>query len=178
MSSSNSATRTRARTVKLKPLSAKQRGEKATLLLRQTLDLPPIEGDVPVFGAALAEVASEESMRNLRFADAVRERYRELLAQQPAPKPKGTSSQEPLPPLVPIRRIEGYRADPFSPPDPHFLIQLYGYSQLNRALQDYTPAMLKETAAKVQQDHPGTKPTSKAAKQALIDYIVKYSGRE
>jgi hypothetical protein len=161
--------------VKVKPLSAKQRGEKATLLLRETLDLPVIEGDATVFGAALAEAASEESMRNVRFAEAVRERYRDLLAQQPAPKPKSVSPKEPLPPLVPIRRIEGYRADPFSPPNPQFLIQLYGYAQLDRALQDYTPAMLKETAAKVQQDHPGTKPTSKAAKQALIDYIVKYS---
>ena len=175
MPSSNGATQTRTRTVKVKPLSAKQRGEKAILLLRQTLELPATEGDAMVFGAALAEIASEESMCNTRFADAVRERYRELLAQQPAPKPKGARSREPLPPLVPIRRIEGYRADPFSPPDPQFLVQLYGYSQLDRALQDYTPDMLKEAAAKVQQDHPGTKPTSKAAKQALIDYIVKYT---
>lgn len=173
MSSSNGATRTR--TVKVKPLSAKQRGEKAALLLRETLDLPAIEGDATVFGAALAEAASEESARNMRFADAIRERYRELLAQQPAPKPKGGASIGALPPLVPIRRIEGYRADPFSAPDPQFLIQLYGYTQLARALQDYTPAMLKETAAKVQQDHPDTKPSSKTAKQALIDYIVKYS---
>src|SRR5689334_12573893 len=110
--SSSGATKTRTRTVAPRPLTAKQRNDKAMLLLRQTLDLPAIEGDATVFGAALTEVASEESARNIRFADAVRERYRELLAQQPAPKQKGASPKELLPPLVPIRRIDGYRADP------------------------------------------------------------------
>ena len=80
-----------------------------------------------------------------------------------------------LPRLVLIRHSEGYRADLFSPPDPHFLTQLYGDRQLDRALQDYTLDMLNEAAAKVQQDHPGAKPTSKASKQAVIDYIVRYS---
>lgn len=176
MSNSNGAIQTR--NMATKPLTAKQQSEKAMLLLRQTLNLPAMAGDAIIFGTALAEVASEESTRNTRFADAVRERYCELLAQQSAPKQRGAGSKEALPPLIPIRRIEGYRADPFSPPDPQFLIQLYGYSQLDRALQDYTASMLKETAAKVQQNHPGTKPTSKAAKQALIDYIVKYSHTE
>jgi hypothetical protein len=98
------------------------------------------------------------------------------MAQQPAPKPGGVDTKAELPPLVPIRRIEGYRANPFAPPDPQFLIQLYGTHQLDRALQDYTLDMLKETATKVQADHPGTKPGSKAKKQSVIDYIVQYSG--
>jgi hypothetical protein len=166
-------TRIRARTATTKPLSVKQRGEKATLSLRQALNLPVADGDTTAFAAALAEIASEESTRNARFADALRARYHDFMTQQPAAK-RGASKAE-LPPLVPIRRIEGYRADPFSPPDPHFLIQLYGDHQLDRALQDYTLDMLKETATNVQTAHPGTKPRSKASKQAVIDYIVRYS---
>jgi hypothetical protein len=165
----------RTRTTTTKPLSVKQRGETATQSLRQALNLPAATGDAAVLGTALAEIASEESTRNTRFADAVRERYRELMAQQPAPKPGSTSPKEELPPLVPIRRIEGYRADPFKPPDPRFLIQLYGHHQLARALQDYTLEMLKETAVKVQQEHPGTKPTSRSNKKAVIAYIVEHS---
>ncbi len=90
------------------------------------------------------------------------------------PIKRGGSKAE-LPPLVPIRRIEGYRADPFSPPDPLFLTRLYGDHQLDRALQDYTLDFLKLTAANVQAAHPGTKPASMAKKQAVIDYIVRYS---
>jgi hypothetical protein len=35
--------------------------------------------------------------------------------------------------------------------------------------------MLKETVANVRAAHPGTKPISLAKKQAVIDYIVRYS---
>ncbi len=172
MSSRGQATRARA-SVATKPLSIKQRGERAANALRQTLNLPAVDGDAAAFTTALTELAEEESARNSRFADTLLARYRELMAQQP-PTKRGAAKVE-LPPLVPIRRIEGYRADPFSPPDPHFLTQLYGDNQLDRALQDYTLEMLKETAANVQAAHPGTKPTSKASKQAVIDYIVRYS---
>jgi hypothetical protein len=165
--------RTRTRTTIVKPLSVKQRGENATLSLRQALNLPVADGDTTAFGTALAEIAAEESMHNTRFVDAIRARYHDLIAQQPAPKRGGSKAE--LPALVPIRRIEGYRADPFSPPDPHFLAQLYGTHQLNRALQDYTLDKLKDTAANVQAAHPGTKPTSKSSKQAVIDYIARYS---
>src|SRR5258707_14269330 len=173
MSSRGSTTRMRAATTT--PLSLKQRGEKATLILRQTLNLPATDADATVFGTALAEIASKESIRNARFANAVRERYQALLVQKPVKKSSSTGAKGELPPLVPIRRIEGYRADPFNPPDPRFLTQLYGNQQLDRALQDYTLEMLKETAAKVQREHPGTKPTSMARKQAVTDYIVRYA---
>ncbi|MGO8950175.1 MAG: hypothetical protein ACLQUY_21465 [Ktedonobacterales bacterium] len=169
----------RARTTSVKttkPLSAKERGEKATESLRQALGIPLVQGDAAVFGAALAEIAVEESRYNARFASAVRERYQELMAQQPTPKSVSAKQKPDLPPLVLIHRVEGYRADPFSPPNPRLLIHMYGVHQLDRALQDYTLDMLKDTAAKVQSEHPGTKPRSKASKQSVIDYIVQYSG--
>jgi hypothetical protein len=80
---------------------------------------------------------------------------------------------------VPIERSvssQVVQINPFAPPDPHEIIDVYGYHQLGRALQDYTLDMLKQTAAKVQAEHPDTKPKSKSSKAAVIDYIVQYSG--
>jgi hypothetical protein len=158
-----------------KPPTVKRRGETATENLRQFLGIPVVQGDATAFGAALAEIAFEESTRNARFASALRERYHELMAQQPAQKQGSSKQKTELPPLVLINRVEGYRADPFSPPNPKLLIHMYGAGQLDRALQDYTLDMLKETLAKVQAEHPGTKPESKASKQSVIDYIVQQS---
>ncbi|HEV2458223.1 MAG TPA: hypothetical protein VGS80_07640 [Ktedonobacterales bacterium] len=68
------------------------------------------------------------------------------------------------------------KSDPFSPPDPQYLIQAYGLRQLDRALQDYMLDTLKQTADRIQASHPGSKPKSRASKQSVIDYIVQYSG--
>ena len=51
---SNRGDATRTRTAKAKPLSVKQRGDKATLSLRQTLGLPATTNDAAVLGTALA----------------------------------------------------------------------------------------------------------------------------
>lgn len=53
---------------------------------------------------------------------------------------------------------------------------LYGRNQLRSALEYYRLDMLKEAAAKIEHEHPGTCPTSKSSKAAVIDYIVTYSG--
>jgi hypothetical protein len=171
--STSSATRQSVSATRAPRVSPKQQAVKATEQLRDVLRLPGIEGDTNAFTTALAEVAANESRHNPRFAEAVRVRYQELTAQLKAPGGRGKSP--PLADLVPIRRIEGYRADPFSPPDPQFLTQLYGLSQLPSALQYYRLETLKETATKIEREHPGTRPTSRSSKAAVIDYIVKYS---
>lgn len=153
----------------------RKRADNATSMVRQALALPVRPGDANAFVAALAEIAAEESKRNRRFADAIRNRYDELMHEQSTALKSKKTSKADLPPLVPIRRIDGYQADPFSPPDTRFLAQLYGETQLPRALHDYTLDMLKEAALKVQANHPGTKPTSRANKAAVIAYLVKYS---
>jgi len=156
----------------------KQRGIEATRNLRDALNLPTDLGDAAALGTALAEVAAEESRRNSRFADAVKQRYDEVMRLR-APVPKNGTRKQELPPLVPLERSQYSKrvvVDPFAPPDPHEIIDVYGYHQLGRALQDYTLDMLKQTAAKVQDEHPGTKPRSKSSKAAVIDYIVEYSG--
>jgi hypothetical protein len=156
----------------------KQRGIEATRNLRDALNLPTDLNDAAALGTALAEVAAEESRRNPRFADAVKQRYDDVMRlRTPAPRP--TTRRQELPPLVPLERSEYSKrvvVDPFAPPDPHDIIRVYGYHQLNRALQDYTLDMLKQTAANVQAAHPGTKPKSRSSKAAVIDYIVQYSG--
>jgi hypothetical protein len=76
--------------------------------------------------------------------------------------------------LVPIRRdLPWHPIDPFAPPDPAYLIQVYRSHQLDRALQEYTLPILKRTADVVQAAHPGTKPRNKSVKQSVIDYIVQ-----
>jgi hypothetical protein len=155
-----------------------QRAVEATRNLRAALNLPSEVDDTGILGTALAEQAAEESRRNPQFARGVRQRYEELAAlrgttTKPAPKKRA------LPPLVPVGQMEPgerFHLDPFAPPDPRFLIRVYGIGQLDRALQDYTLNDLKQASAKIEATHPGTKPRTKASKQPIIDYIVRYSG--
>jgi hypothetical protein len=131
--------------------------------------------DVALLGTALAEAAVREIARNPQFGREVRRQYDELIdlrSRTAAPAKKKATQLEPLEPL----RYSQRPIDPFAPPDPQELRYVYGDDKLGRALQDYTLYMLKQTAERVQAEHPGTKPTSKSSKAAIIDYIVKYSG--
>jgi hypothetical protein len=156
----------------------RQRGADATRRLRDTLNLPSDLTDSAILGTALAEIAIEESRSNPALASRIRQRYFEMASLRTSTAQNGTRRKaEPLPPLVAIRRDTAIREiDSFKPPDPKFLTYVYGHAQLGRALQDYTLVMLKQTAAKVQAEHPGTKPRSKSSNAAVIDYIVQYSG--
>jgi hypothetical protein len=169
--------RTREGTAQAIRQSLQQRGAEATRELRQTAHLPTNPRDVNVLGTALAEVAANEARRNPRFADELHSRYEELLASQRTPR--STSKGADLPPLIPLPQAEPRERrlsiDPFAPPDPAFLIRVYGHPQLARALHDYSMDALKEAATRVQQNHPGTKPTSRARRDTLIAYIVEHS---
>jgi hypothetical protein len=57
-----------------------------------------------------------------------------------------TPESKPGTPLEAITRIPGYRADPFSLPDPAFLTRLWGEHQLANALNYYRVEKLRETA--------------------------------
>ena len=135
---SGSNGRERSQTAQATRPSLRQRGVDATRNLRNALDLPANVGDSTVLGAVLAEVAAEEGRRNPRFATEVRRRYEEAMATH-KPAQTGSRQTKELPPLVPIRRIEGaHKLDPFLPPDPAYFVRLYGKNQLERALQGYT----------------------------------------
>jgi len=148
-----------------------QRGAEATRSLRQAVQLPINPQDTTVLGTALAEVAAREARRNPQFASEIRQVYTELLGL----KGKAKNTKKVLPPLVALHPDPNYRIDPFVPPDPGFLMRVYGPDQLDRALQDYTLDMLKRASALIEAAHPGTKPTNRSSKQSVIDYIVKYS---
>jgi hypothetical protein len=167
---------TGTRTAQATRQAVQQRSAAATHSLREALHLPADLNDTAILGTAVAEVAARESRRNAQFAAEVRKVYDELAQLRKPTRARGQTQTQPLPPLVPIRRDLPWRPiDPFAPPDPQYLIQVYGSHQLDRALQEYTLPILKRTADVVQAAHPGTKPRNKSVKQSVIDYIVQYS---
>jgi hypothetical protein len=168
--------RRRSGTAQVPRASLRERGAEATRALREALHLPHDLSDSTILGTALAEIAAQEAQRNPSFAREVRSRYDELIVQRGRPATR--TAQEELPPLVPIGHVPGMRIDPSAPPNPRELSIIYGHHQLARALQDYSLDSLKRAADIVQQRHPGTKPANRGRKDAVIAYIVEYSGKE
>lgn len=140
--------------------------------LASALGLP----DAGRAGAAALLVAAEEVERNSSFAARVRSAY-DLL---PAGKPtRGSTSGRAAvakilsSTLTPIRHVEGREINLAAPLDPYFLLEVYGAHQLRQALDLFPLAKLKEGLPAVMERHPGTKPSSKASKAAVIDYLVR-----
>ncbi len=170
----------RASTAHIKRQTLQQRGAEATRALREALHLPPALNDTTILGTALARAAAVEIRRNATFAREVQREYAELAAlHRPSSRQKARTGRETLPPLVPVRTDLPFRpVDPFAPPSPQFLSEVYGRPQLGRALQEYTVDILKRTAAVTQARYPGTKPRNGGQKQPLIDYIVEQFDNE
>lgn len=167
----SSGTQTRTQTLR-------ERSAEATRRLREALHLGPDLNDGILLGTALAEYVAERSRSDPRMAQELRQRYDELIAQNGQHRPRAPRQSGAQPPLVPVGRAqpgERLTIDPFEPPDPAFLTRVYGHAQLGRALERYSVDMLKQTAVRIEQEHPGTKPTNRGQKKPLIDYIVKYS---
>jgi hypothetical protein len=168
--------RTQQGTAQATQQTMKERGAAATRDLREALRLPAHLSDTTLLGTALAEAAAREIRRNPQFASEVRQRYDDLVGlRKPAAKRSSPRATALLPPLRPITKIPDYSVNPSAPPDPQFLIRLYGRDQLTRALQDYTLNKLKQTAAVIEQAHPDTKPTNRSRIDDVIAYIVEYS---
>jgi hypothetical protein len=151
-------------------LTPTQRVTEAAQQVASTLGLE----DQKRVSAALAEAAAEAVRRDSLFAARVRILYKEMT---PAPATRrataGGTRAAPDVELVPIKQVEGWFLNPGAPPDPYFLLELYGPKQLPLALQRYTVARLREAVELVQQRNPGTGPRGKT-RQALIDYIVAH----
>ncbi len=157
------STTTRAQTIQ-------QRSVEATGRLRQTLGLD----DLKLLSTALAEVAADEIANNPQFANRVRAAYRDLLVMQKTRPLGGDKVRSAEVDLVPLPGTDGVRIDPYAPLDPYLLTSLYGSNQLRAALSVYTLTKLKQALDAVQQRNPDTKPTSRAKKDAIIDYIVEH----
>ena len=152
-----------------------QRGAEATTSLRARLHLPSNVSDAEILSTALAEAAAEETKHNAQFASHIVRLYDEMVAMRGRSVRRTTKpGKKESEPLVAIRHT-GARIDPTAPPDPQTLKYVYGDNKLDRALQDYLLSMLKQTSSRIEAQHPGTKPTNRADKQSVIDYIVKYS---
>ena len=149
-----------------KPRTVAQRGTDATSQLREIFGFE----DLKAMSTAIAEAVSEEARHNAHFAERVRMIYQEVVSTSHPTKKRKTYEAKSK--VTPIRKVEGYKPDPFAPPDPYFFLQIYGREQFPLALEEQTLTTLKVVADKLMRDNPGTKPTSKAKKDAVIAYIV------
>ncbi len=127
--------------------------------------------DTKTLAVALAEAAVEAVRSNSAFAEQVRTRYA-VLSESAKPRRSSTARVKPDIELVPIKHVGAREANPGAAPDPYFLLELYGADQLTLALGRYKVADLKLAVQVVQQRNPGTKPTNKSSRDALIEYIV------
>lgn len=128
-------------------------------------------------GAALAAALVEEIAHNSSFVERVRAAYAASeTIKAPAAK-KDSKARMPktsLVDLVPIKHVEGFEFNPAAPMDPYLLHEAFGTRQLRIILEALPTAKLKESAAKVERRNPGTKPTNRSQKDALIAYIIQH----
>lgn len=151
-------------------LTIQQMSAAATRELCDAIGLGAIKPtDMKYLTLALAEVAAEEARRNPGFATRVCGRYHSLLPVKAPPKPKPIDRTRVT--LVPIGTVDESLLDPYAPPNPWALQQLYGDRQLAQALNRYSLAKLKEAVALVQERFPGTKP-QRLTKPGITDYII------
>lgn len=128
-------------------------------------------------GTSLASALVEEIERNPAFVDRVRTYYNDVpQVVTPKREPKSRMPKTALVDLVPIKHVEGFEFNPAAPMDPYLLLEAFGTKQLLTILDALPTAKLKESAAKVEKRNPGTKPTSRSQKAALIEYISTYVG--
>lgn len=127
--------------------------------------------DVKRVGIALAVAAAEELDYNTVFAARVRMAYSRLSASTATrARPRTSKALEVA--IVPIKHVEGFQLNPAAPLDPYLVYEAYGANQLPVALDLFPLAKLKEASALVEQRCPGTKPTNRSKKDAVIAYIV------
>jgi hypothetical protein len=125
---------------------------------------------------ALAYAASEEIEHNANFAARVVTLYNVLppSASSGGGRRGGVGAKAAPVELVPLKYTDSVGVDLAAPLDPYFLYDVYGEHQLPIALNLFSAGRLKEAAALVQERNPGTKPTHRSHKDALVEYIIRY----
>lgn len=119
--------------------------------------------------SVLVELASEEVELSARFADRVRFLYSALTPTKKTAASKGKPKLLP-PDIKPVKHMEGRPFDIGAPPDPFYLLEVFGASQLPRVLMVYSIEGLRDAVKMVKARHPGakTKGTSKADLTAFL----------
>jgi hypothetical protein len=153
--------------------SLQERSAQATHALCEALGLGVISpSELKYLALALTQVATDEVATNPALAARLRELYLSLVPKKTVASRRSTSSKSWEVKLTPIGDMDESLIDPYGPPNPFGLQQLYGDGQLRLALERYTPARLRGAVAIVQERYPGTKPKS-MSKAAIIEYIVR-----
>jgi hypothetical protein len=128
---------------------------------------------------AVTEAASAEAAHNAAFRERILSAYNEL---KTAAAPKRTTSSRngtsktktPLAWLTPIHPVDPKQFGPDKLLDPYLIQYAYGDDVLRTILDGYSAARLKEAAAIVAERNPGTGPTNRSRKDALVEYIIQY----
>lgn len=129
--------------------------------------------------AIVSQVTRGRYSANFSAASAGSNRATKASGERSAPRRSTRAKPEALPPLTPVRHdLPLQKSDPYSPPNPTYLVLAYGRPQLVRALQDYSVDSLKQTSAQFELKFPGTKPTNRGQRASLIAYIVAQYDRE
>jgi hypothetical protein len=157
----------------------RERGTQATGHVHKALHLPNGRNDATLLRTAIDEVLAQEVSHNEHLANAVRVRYEELAGLYGS-SPRRASARDQrtgLEPLIPLR-VMGRPLNSARTPDPRELIWVYGADKLGRALHEYTMDTLKSMADRIQQQYPGIKPTNRASRKSLVDYIVAHTAKD
>jgi len=133
--------------------------------------------NLKVVNLAVLEAALQEIEHNKEFAQLVKRAFEQFAPAKPqSPKDKGnkatTKGTVYATPLVPIGVVEDYYIDLRKPPDPFFLVKVYGMHQLYQALDEHNLASLKRSVAEQMALHPNTKPKTKTKKEDIIAYLI------
>lgn len=159
------------------PKVQEDRAVLATRQLCSTLGLGVLKPkDLKNLTTALAEVASVEAATNQEFASKILAVFH-AIAPVPTPqagRSRSTSASRPVKSKIkPIRDYDPGIFGGNKAIDPYVLLSIYGHHQLRAALEEMPPAELKRSADFVEDRHPRTKPTGRAAtKPALVEYIA------
>lgn len=133
---------------------------------------------VDLLSTAVAVSVAEELNKNPELANRVRAIYQELEATAKPARPQSRRAKIDDAHLVPKGRLEGHvfgTADLYGPPDLRLMYAVYGAEQLPLALRRFTRDLLRAAAAKIEAQHPGTKPANRTRREDLIAYIVQWT---
>jgi hypothetical protein len=157
--------------------------QRTTAALARAQSALPQATNAKLLQAVLLEIAADAVVTDATFAARINERYQELAPPPPPPKataPKTRSGGRATPkvsdllePLTPIKFVPNLEITLEGPPDPYFLLDVFGAHQLERALNQRSVADLRKAAAIVQAQTSSRLP-AKATKPQIVAYIMEH----
>ena len=151
-----------------KPMSATQRNKLAVLGIVTTLGV----SDEKVATIAALEAVLERLAYDSDLRERICEKYKEIAALGTGVR-QTRQKADPGPVPIPIRAGTPEQYSPYGKFDPYQLNWEYGEKQLRAVLVRGTQRDLREATNIVMARNPGTKPTSRSDKDAMVDYIVE-----